>query len=63
MLFGFDMVAHPAGQFGRPSVASRMYLLLLSFTPDRYIAPVVTASRVGVFPPGVVASIAVEIGP
>ena len=63
MLLGLDMVAQPAGQFGRPSVASRMYLLLLSLTPDRYMAPVVTASRVGVFPLGVVPSIAAAIGP
>src|SRR6185503_15496644 len=41
-----------AGQFGRPSVASRMYLGFASARPIRYVAPAVTAARVGVLPLG-----------
>src|SRR5215471_20749077 len=44
----------PAGQFGRPSVASRRYFGFESDTPIRYAPPVITASLIGVFPPGLV---------
>src|SRR6266700_3365763 len=46
-------------QFGRPSVASRMYFGLVSALPRRYVAAAETAKRVGVAPPGMVPLIAV----
>jgi len=51
----------PAGQFGRPSVASRRYFGFESDTVIRYAAPVDTASLVGVFPLGLVFLIALAI--
>jgi hypothetical protein len=58
---GFAIPLQPTGQFGRPSVASRRYFAFLSVSPERYAAPFVMASRVGVFPAGVAAAIALEM--
>src|SRR4051794_25886063 len=55
------VMAPPGVQLGRPSVASRMDFGLGSVSVPRYSAALWTARRVGVFPPGVVAAIAVAI--
>src|SRR5579863_2506208 len=50
-------------QFGNPSVARRMNLGFESVRPCRYVTPASTARRVGVLDAGMVAAIALMIGP
>src|ERR1700690_4617862 len=51
-----------AAQFGMPSVARMMYLGFPSARPVKYVPAAITAARVGVLDPGMLAVIAAVMG-